>query len=134
MATISQVKHAISVYEFWRGLRFPSQSAIVGGKRDPLRPKYTLGTYYYGHFVGASARHRALTVTVVNGIKVMERFWRSLRFPSQSAIVGGKRDPLQPKYTLGTYYYGHFVGARASAGHRALTVTVVNIIKVMERF
>ena len=24
--------------------------AIVGGKRDPLRPKYTLGTYY-GHFV-----------------------------------------------------------------------------------
>ena len=47
-ATIFQLKHAISVYEFWRGLPFPS--AIVGGKRDPLRAKYTLGTYY-GHFV-----------------------------------------------------------------------------------
>ena len=44
----AKLKHAISVYEFWRGLPFPS--AIVGGKRDPLRPKYTLGTYY-GHFV-----------------------------------------------------------------------------------
>ena len=34
--------------------------------------KDTLGTYYYGHFVGASVgvRHRALTATVLNGIKV----------------------------------------------------------------
>ena len=35
---------------FSGGRRRSSGSAIVGGKRDPLRAKYTLGTYY-GHFV-----------------------------------------------------------------------------------